>query len=434
MACSAHERGRTPGCAAPSAPWAGRLLLGVLSLTLLASLLRSAPAFASRPHEFKGVFGSKCIAEPCEGGSLKSPAGVAVNEETGDVYVVDEGANRVVRFSSEGAFHSEFNGSGTLLAKATDSCKAAGSGGKAGEFETGRFSEPQTIAVDNTCKLRKLSKAECKAKDPSSGDVYVVDAGEGHRVIDKYSPAGEYLGQIAEGEEGGVVQRFKRALDGVAIDPQGNVWVYQETRVLQKYSDAKPNAFSEAKTIALACCGAPGFAIDAKGDFYLRHAVSGVGPRIAKLDPSGKVITDELLKEDANSVAADQGNSNALIDNNTSVALLNPEGAEFERLGEEHGVKHLTEATGIGRQRRGIGSAIYVGEAASWPKTPWPCSAPQNPRRRRSKASPSPMSQRTKQASKRRSTRAAKPAKKPPNTASSTGAAAAAGRLRRKRL
>ena len=328
--------------------------LALICACIAAPLATASEATASRPYEFKKAFGAKCLAEPCEGESLKRPSGVAVNEESGDVYVVDEGANRVVRFDESGKYLSEFNGSGKLAGEG----KAAGSGGKAGEFETGRFSEPQTIAVDNTCKLREYNEADCKVKDPSNGDVYLVDAGEGHRVVDKYSPAGEYVGQIAEGEEGGVVQRFEHPLDGVAIDPQGAVWVYQETRVLQKYSDARPNAFLEAKKVLIPCCEVPGFAIDAKGDFYLRHTVSGF-PRIAKLDPSGKVITGELLKEDANSVAADQGNSNALIDNNTSVALLNPKGAEFERLGEEHGLKHLTEATGIG-PNAGASSAIVA--------------------------------------------------------------------------
>ena len=331
-------------------------LVGLCSLAVLLACANSA--LATRPYEFKAAFGSKCLAQPCTGESLQKPAGVAVNEETGDLYVVDEGEagqhGRVVRFSEAGAFLSEFNGSGTLPGEE----HAAGSLKRAGEVETGRFEEPQTIAVDNSCLLRKLTKVECEEKDPSNGDVYVVDAGISHRVVDKYSPSGEYLGQISEGEEGGVKKRFARALDGVAVDTKGGVWVYQETRVLQHYDDKTPNAFLEAKGISLPCCGLPGFAIDASGGFYLR-LILGANRRIAKLDPSAKVIKEEVLKEGSNSVAANQVNSNALIDNDTSVAVLEPTGEVIERLGEGH----LSEAAGIGMNA--AAGSFYVGEDAA---------------------------------------------------------------------
>src|SRR4051794_601716 len=96
-----------------------------------ALLLGSGQALASRGHEFTGSFGELCSTESCAGASLKKPNGVAVNEATGDVYVVDEGANRVVRFDREGAFESEFNGSGTLPGEEN----AAGSLGEPGEVE-----------------------------------------------------------------------------------------------------------------------------------------------------------------------------------------------------------------------------------------------------------------------------------------------------------
>ncbi len=332
----------------------------IFCLGLLAPLFGTTTAAASRPHQFIGAFGSKCIAEPCTGESLKKPAGVAVNEETGDVYVVDEGADRVARFDREGNFLSEFDGSGALPGEAS----AAGALGRGGEVDTGRFEGPQGVAVDNSCLLRKLSKAECEAQDPSSGDVYVMDAGINHRVIDKYSAAGEYLGQITEGEEGGVKERFGRALDGVAVGPDGNVWIYQETRVLQKYDDQTPNAFLEAKGISLPCCGEPGFAIDGQGAFYVSHGEEA-NRRIAKLASTGNVIRAELLAEGASSVAADQLANNVLIDNPTSVAVLNPAMEEVERLGEENGERHLAEAAGVGVDSSG--GSLYVGEDASAP-------------------------------------------------------------------
>jgi len=69
-------------------------MLGVFATTLCGLVFVSAPALASRPHEFKEAFGEPCAAEPCEGGQLKEAVSVAVNEATGDVYVVDKGDNR----------------------------------------------------------------------------------------------------------------------------------------------------------------------------------------------------------------------------------------------------------------------------------------------------------------------------------------------------
>ncbi|MGH7869338.1 MAG: hypothetical protein ACREP9_17295 [Candidatus Dormibacteraceae bacterium] len=92
-------------------------LASVLSVMVVGVLVFAGSAFASRGHEFSGSFGEPCVAEPCRGAQLKEPDWVAVNEVTGDVYVVDEGPNRVVRFSKEGAFLSESNGGVHLKAR-----------------------------------------------------------------------------------------------------------------------------------------------------------------------------------------------------------------------------------------------------------------------------------------------------------------------------
>lgn len=65
-------------------------LSGLLALTLAALLALAAPALAARGHEFTGTIGTPCTAEPCGPGELKEPTAVAVNEATGDVYVVDK--------------------------------------------------------------------------------------------------------------------------------------------------------------------------------------------------------------------------------------------------------------------------------------------------------------------------------------------------------
>jgi DNA-binding beta-propeller fold protein YncE len=351
----------------PAAP-RSKLTLACL-LTLGALLCSSATALASRPHQFTASFGELCTSEPCEGASLQKPNGVAVNEATGDIYVVDEGEaggahGRVVRFDEEGAFLSEFNGSGELLngKGETFEGKAAGSGGEPGEVETGRFEKPETVAVDNSCVLRKLSEPKltqevCEEEDPSNGDVYVVDAG--HEVIDKYTPTGEYVGQITEGEGG----RFESRLEGVAVDPKGRVWVYQEAPFISGFSNHTPNQFvTRTPKLELPGFSAPGLAVDAAGNFYARNLVLGHG-RITKVSPSGEILTPEVEKEDSSAVAVDQSTDDALIDNLTSIAVLDSSGTLIERLGQENGEEHLEAGAGIGVNAHT--STIYVAQSAA---------------------------------------------------------------------
>jgi DNA-binding beta-propeller fold protein YncE len=326
-----------------------------LTPVFLVFVIWTGSALAARGHQFERAFSGPCAVEPCEG-TLKEPAGVAINEETGDVYVVDRGANRVVRFDATGVYQAEFNGSGTLLGEGV----AAGGGGNAGEIETGRFSSPEGIAVDNSCSLRKLAEPLCKQEDPSNGDVYVVDAG--HTVVDKYSPMGAYVGQINEAESG--AGPFSHVLDGVAVDVQGAVAVYQENRVVNVFGDAVRNQFQRAVIAEVEGFGLPGIAVDTSGDFYLRHTAGTdfVG-RIAKVTATGRPITQELDDAKSSAVAVEQTSNDSLIDNITTIRVFSPSGATLETLGEEGGAKHLTAGAGVGVDARR--QAIYVADAGS---------------------------------------------------------------------
>ena len=203
-------------------------ILVMLCTLLSSSALLGVSAFAEEAYVPGASFG-----EPGTGPSqFDEPVGVAVNDGTGDVYVVNKGNNRVEYFSAGGAYNGEFNGSGLLLNEG----KEAGSGGLPVEIKTGQFAGPEDIAVDND------------ASSSSFGDVYVADTG--HHVIDKFSASGEYLGQLTNALvcEYGVKSCEKNpegkceagdiscenlpfaSLLGVATDSAGNVWVYQVRR------------------------------------------------------------------------------------------------------------------------------------------------------------------------------------------------------------
>ena len=65
-----------------------------------ASLSLAGPALAAEHWGVLGVFGSGGSGA----GQFNEPAGVAVNDATGDVYVVDKGNKRVEEFTGGGAF------------------------------------------------------------------------------------------------------------------------------------------------------------------------------------------------------------------------------------------------------------------------------------------------------------------------------------------
>jgi hypothetical protein len=387
-----------------------RTMRGAVCAAAVAVLLAvgASPAAAARGHELTGTFGTHCAALPCTGEELLEPDGVAVNEVTHDVYVVDKGAGRVVRFSQAGTFLSEFGGTsatgtGELEAGSSEVKNVATTTGAYNEFqeisapgipagttivkvegtklelsapatatETASlsahqsFESPEAIAVDNACHLREvelghsISSGECTTFDPSNGDVYVIDAGtsghfEEHRAVDKYSPAGKYLGQINANGEG----RFFRSLDGVAVDPAGAVFVYQETRVVSRYTNGEPNVFVGATAIPLPGAGHPGFALDSEGNFYLAYSLLPSTTTIAKASPTGTVLNPEVFEVNAPSapVAVDQTTDALFVDDLTTVIVFDSGLTERERLGP------LTNGAGIGIDA--ASEHVFVADAAT---------------------------------------------------------------------
>jgi hypothetical protein len=206
-------------------------LLGLLALT-------ATPAFAARGRVFSTTFGT----EGSGPGELNEPWGVAVNEATtgptaGDVYVADFGNNRVQWFSfnavsksyevagqitaadgtgtgtlaeSSNVIESFAPSSGTLVVgqsiagagvpaetkitaveafgvvKISNPVEAGKGGSLVSLVAEQPLLEPREIAVDNS------------QGGPSSGDVYVSSGEFEQVVVDKFTPAGEFVGQISE--------------------------------------------------------------------------------------------------------------------------------------------------------------------------------------------------------------------------------------------
>ncbi|HUN78441.1 MAG TPA: NHL repeat-containing protein [Solirubrobacteraceae bacterium] len=225
--------------------------LVAVSTMVAGALLWSAPAHALNRHIFSGSFGTA----GSEAGQLKAPKGIAVNDVTHDLYVVDSGNNRVERFTSGGAYLGQFNGGGTYEVEGRVEQGAAA--------PTGALANPTRIAIDNSGN----------PLDPSDEDVYVVD--RGHNVIDKFSAAGAYIGQITTSRK----RPFEK-LSGVAVDTAGSLWVAQEVHETESgydsegelidYSDALVNEFLSSNPTTIHTGSVEGgLAVNSEGRLYV---------------------------------------------------------------------------------------------------------------------------------------------------------------------
>jgi hypothetical protein len=149
---------------------------GLVSLCALVGTLALAasPAGAAQTRRELGTFGgaSSSVVDPYP---LSNPQGVAVDEETEDVYVADAGNHRVEKFSATGQFLLAFGGGvgglGVDVCGSVVACQPGSEGSAPGELTT-----PQFVAVDND------------PSSPSFHDVYVADTGD--NIVSKFTAEG----------------------------------------------------------------------------------------------------------------------------------------------------------------------------------------------------------------------------------------------------
>jgi DNA-binding beta-propeller fold protein YncE len=308
----------------------------ILAITLAALAFTTAPALAAG-HEFSGEFNGGV------GHEFSDPTGVAVNNATGNVYVVDKGNNRVEEFNYKGTFVAEFKGAGTA----------------------GELSEPEAIAIDNS--------GETAAAHPSVGDVYVTShveiAGESKGVVDKFSSTGAYLGQITEAEG-----KAFEPLEGVAVDPKGQVWVSQANAQIDAFSDAASNVFLSSRGPVELEELKPGLAVDSKDDLYVPNGNHGY---IAQLNSMGEVLINPTVGESrgrtgvavepvSNDVYIDRGNPGSGA---PKVQVYTPggftEGESPETFGEKQLADHGGTALAVSYANVSSGDVYVVDSSAN---------------------------------------------------------------------
>lgn len=198
----------------------------LLSAALIA-LLSCSAAEASQGHRFSenlGASGSGAgqlsLLFPelsLEGEKpISAGSGVAVNDETGEIYVADSANHRISQFDPSKApaesfiraFGADVGGAGV------DVCTATCAPGTAGSAP-GQLSTPTFIAVDNSA-------------GPSHGAVYVADTAGSENRITKFDAQGKLQSTWGTGGQldGSAATKgpFKE-IKGIDTDPAGDLWV-----------------------------------------------------------------------------------------------------------------------------------------------------------------------------------------------------------------
>jgi hypothetical protein len=202
-----------------------RSVLGGLALfcATVAVALWCVPAFATT-HFFSSSFGAagsgagQLVLQANPYKSETPSSGLAVNDETHNVYVADTGNHRISEFEPDGTFVRAWgwgvaDGIGKELQTCTLTCFAGLSGPEPGELES-----PVFIAVDNS-------------SGESKGDVYVGDSGDG--LVTKFTAEGKLVeswgnngpGGSPDGQLNGSSSEHFGSLAGIAVAPSGILYV-----------------------------------------------------------------------------------------------------------------------------------------------------------------------------------------------------------------
>jgi hypothetical protein len=238
--------------------------IAVLLVALTAVLVVPAAASAA-PKGVVGVVGAVIDdAGTGEGEFSYTVGGVAVNQSTGDVYVVDAGNDRVQRFDADGAFVSQFGVSGSGEGEFTFNGEyagiALGPDGSVYVADTGN-QRVQKFTADGTF-VHTFGLGVDPGGDPDVATFEVCTAGSGCQFGNPGSGDGEFSSPIAVGvdpndpdvvlvadRDNNRIQRFDSSgaylsqfevssPHRVAVDSTGSIYVLQLGSQVQRFDSA----------------------------------------------------------------------------------------------------------------------------------------------------------------------------------------------------
>jgi hypothetical protein len=173
---------------------------------------------------------------------LATPIGSAINQATGHIYVGNYESPSVVEFNEEGAVEHTITagkvafGIGRKSPAVDNDLASASTGDLYVPDPANSIVDKFTSAGAFICQLNTTGEASCPlntvapaafagpeavAVDPSNGDLYVDDSGNG--VIDVFSPSGVYLNHITASNSLPL-----HASIAIAVDSHGNVYASTE--------------------------------------------------------------------------------------------------------------------------------------------------------------------------------------------------------------
>jgi DNA-binding beta-propeller fold protein YncE len=400
---------------APRRPAALARLAAVAAVVTWALGAAPAPALAlsQRGHSFGFAF-----SEKGEGlGQLSGPAGVAVNESTGDVYVVDAGNQRIERFHPSDAEREgeplAVWGWGVTDGEAKyEICESGCKAGIGGTGE-GQLDYPKNAKGGVALKGHERAAVAIAVDNSTSGagDVYVVtQTANAQNVVEKFSPNGQPLGHLSIAP--------LLAVGGLSVDASGVVWVQgsenggeeieqalvelefvkrfdPEKNLLSTVKIEEEGALTPELELRLSPCPTAGIAVDAEGrTLYANHERLSLEEEVcapeqeevnkeekngqhatvssvtAKLRVSGEPptiaepTTAALDREYTTAIAVDQSkgqpsSGDVFLDNQGSVAAFDSKGNFIQRFSNK---EQLASAGGAGIAVRAGTGDVYVAD------------------------------------------------------------------------
>jgi hypothetical protein len=260
-----------------------RRRLALCLLGLVAALaLSSAPALGAIKHPFVTSFGS-----------FAHVGGVAVDQATGDVYVLDTEA--------EGGSLLKFSATGEPL-------KFAGLPG-----------EPLAVTGLGAGGQSENELAVDSSSGPAKGDVYVAVSGGGGDVVEIIAPDGTSLGTLSE------ATAPWGTVCGVATDPSGNVYVSLYGPIDKFTPQANPATNADFVASMSGANEACNVAADSGGNAF--GATWPEGP-VWKFPSSdfGSSASGTLVDGSGSSLAADPSDDHIYVNSGSRVSEFGPHG------------------------------------------------------------------------------------------------------------
>jgi hypothetical protein len=327
--------------AVPGWPSAVRLLLTVLVASAVLLALGTSAAHAEF-MTLAGTFGS----EGTGADQFSAPQGIGVDQTvltatSGDVYVADTGNARVEQFDSSGKFIRMWGWGVTDGASAFEICTSACHAGLPGAG-AGQFTSPTSIAVDSS-------------NGPSQGDIYVGD--NGNAVVYKFSPSGVLLATITGPSES---THFK-AIAGVAVDPNGDLWVADKNADIVYRFEGDGSAQSEFNDTYGTT---EEIAVDAADEVYLIRG----SQETERWSSAARAGTSSAVEIDPNSgtgLAVDFSTDNLFVDRGNGIDVWQASGASLGSFAEGKltGAAQLAYNSNFSAPGSGGAGTLYAVEA-----------------------------------------------------------------------